>query len=351
MKKLAETLGNLKGADDKAAENCRRWLDTRMKPPGSLGVLEETAVRISGMTGTLFNEAKRRCHIVASADNGIIEEGVSSCPEEYTEIVSEAMLKKMAAIGILCETVKADLKLVDIGIKGKIKREYSNLKNEKVRPGTANFLKEKAMTREECIEAVEKGIKLIEKLSPEYDIFSNGEMGIGNTTTSSAILYSFTQGNIHEIVGRGAGLSDSGLQKKKEVIIEGCRKHGTTECDPIEVLSSVGGLDIAFMAGLYIGAAQCRKPMLIDGFISSVAALAAYRIEHKCRDYMIATHMSEEPGMKLVMGELGLKPFLDMNLRLGEGTGAVLAYPVIEGALEIVKKMRTKEEVYAIFGR
>lgn len=351
MNILEHTLNGIKGRDEKAVKGCERWLDSRMKPPGSLGVLEETAIKISGMTGSVFNEAKRRCHLIASADNGIVEEGVSSCPVEYTQIVSEAMLKRMAAIGILCNTVKADLKLVDVGIAGEIPRDYPNLLRKKVREGTQNFLKGPAMELKECIEAIEAGIETVVENAKEYDIFSNGEMGIGNTTTSSAVLYAFTKGDIHDLVGRGGGLSDEGLEKKKRIIVEACEKYGAHGLEPIEVLASVGGLDIACMAGFYLGAALCRKPMLIDGFISSVAALVAYRIEPKTRDYMIATHMSEEPGMKIVMEELGLKPFLNMNMRLGEGTGAVLAYPMIEGALEIVKGMKSVEEVYTIFGR
>jgi nicotinate-nucleotide--dimethylbenzimidazole phosphoribosyltransferase len=351
MNKLENTLARIKGRDTKAVKKCEDWLDSRMKPKKSLGALEEMAIRIAGMTGSIFNSVERRCHLVAAADNGIVKEGVSSCPVEYTKLVSEAMLKKMAAIGILCDTVKADLKVVDIGIAGDIPRDYPNLLRKKVKQGTNNFAEEKAMSVTECIRAIEVGIDCITINAKDYDIFSNGEMGIGNTTTSSAILYAFTGKDIHEIVGRGGGLSDEGLKKKKHLILEASERYGTLEMDVIEVLAAVGGLDIACMVGFYLGAALCKKPILIDGFISSVAALAAYRLNPKARDYMLATHMSEEPGMKIAMDELRLTPFLDMNMRLGEGTGAVLTYPMIEAALEIVKRMRTVEEVYDILGR
>ena len=351
MSKLEDTLARIKGKDKVAARKCEEWLDSRMKPKKSLGALEEIAISIAGMTGSIFNSVERRCHLVAAADNGIVKEGVSSCPLEYTRLVSEAMLQKIAAIGILCDTVKADLKVVDVGIAEDIPREYPNLLRRKIKQGTNNFMEEWAMSVTECVRAIEVGIDCITINAKEYDIFSNGEMGIGNTSTSSAVLYAFTGRDIHEIVGRGGGLSDEGLKKKKNIILETSERYGTQELDVIEVLAAVGGLDIACMVGFYLGAAMCRKPILIDGFISSVAALAAYRLNPKARDYMIATHMSEEPGMKTVMEELRLTPFLDMNMRLGEGTGAVLTYPMIEAALEIVKRMRTVEEVYNILGR
>ena len=275
---------------------------------------------------------------MASADNGIVEEGVSSCPIEYTKIVSEAMLSKVAAIGILCDTLDVDFKLIDIGIAGEIDREYPNLYRKNIKKGT-----------NECIKAIEVGISIVEE-NLDYDIFSNGEMGIGNTTTSSAILYALTGENLDLIVGRGGGLSDEGLMKKKKVIKEAVEKYGLFENDPIEILRCVGGLDIACMAGIYLGCAANSKPILIDGFISSVAALIAQNIVPETVDYMIATHKSEEPGMVVISKTLGRKTFLDMNMRLGEGTGAVLAYPIITSALEVMKRMKTPKEVYKILG-
>ena len=206
------------------------------------------------------------------------------------------------------------------------------------------------MTQEECIKAIMTGIELIkEKVETGYDIFSNGEMGIGNTSTSSAVLYSFTKGDIDKIVGRGAGLSDNGFIKKKKIIVESCEKYDTFNMDPIDVLAHVGGLDIACMVGMYIGAARYKKLMLVDGFISSVAALVACKIEPKIKDYIIATHMSEEPGMELVLKELGEEAFFNMRMRLGEGTGAVLAYPIIDCAIEVINGMKTPTAVYDLF--
>ena len=174
-------------------------------------------------------------------------------------------------------------------------------------------------------------------------------MGIANTTTSSAVLYALTKEDIEKVVGHGAGLSDEGLKRKKYIIKEACIKYNLFNENPIEILRCVGGLDIACMVGLYLGAALERKPMLIDGFISAVAALVATKIEPKVKDYIIGTHMSEEPGMKVVMNALGLKTFLHMEMRLGEGTGAVLAYPILKAAVKIPKIMKTRDEVYEIF--
>ncbi|ERT68094.1 MAG: nicotinate-nucleotide--dimethylbenzimidazole phosphoribosyltransferase [Cetobacterium somerae] len=348
MDRIKKIQNDIIGVDTEAIKECKKILDSRMKPEKSLGVLEDLAMKVAGITGQPLNELKAGCHFIASSDNGVIEEGVSSCPIEYTRIVSEAMLSSFAAIGILCKSLGIPLNLIDIGIKGDIPRNYENLYVKKIAYGTKNFSKEPAMSLDEVIKAILVGVEII-KEKKEYDFFSNGEMGIANTTTSSAILYALTKEDIEKVVGCGAGLSDEGLRRKKDVIKDACLKYDLFNKEPIEVLRCVGGLDIACMVGLYLGAALERKPMLIDGFISAVAALVATRIEPKVKNYLIGTHMSEEPGMKVVMTALDLKTFLHMEMRLGEGTGAVLAYPILKAAVEIPKIMKTKDEVYEIF--
>jgi len=348
LERLLKVQKSILEVDLKAMKSCEDILDSRMKPQKSLGLLEELAIRVAGITGKPLNDLRKGCHFIASADNGIIEEGVSSCPLEYTRIVSEAMLNSFAAIGILCKSLDIPLNLIDVGIKGDIPRGYSHLYLRKVAYGTKNFAQEPAMSLDEVLEAIDVGVKMI-KEKKEYDFFSNGEMGIANTTTSSAILHALTKESIEKVVGCGAGLSNEGLKKKKEIIKKSVEKYNLFNKEPLEVLRCVGGLDIACMVGLYLGAASERKPMLIDGFISGVAALMATRIEPKVKDYIIATHMSEEPGMKVVIKALDLKPFLDMKMRLGEGTGAVLVYPILKAAMNIPKVMKTKDEVYEIF--
>ncbi len=342
-------LGNISGLDEKSVQEAQDELNRKMKPQGSLGILEKIAIQMAGIYGFPVKGVEKKCHIVASADNGVIEEGISSCPLEYTQIVSEAMLNRIAAIGLLTKRLGVEFNLVDIGIAGDIPREYPNLYRLKVKKGTKNFYREPAMTREECLKAIQTGMDMIKDKGEGVTVFSNGEMGIGNTSTSSAVLYSFTRGDIDSIVGRGGGLSDSALVKKKKIIIESCEKYNTFEMDPVDVLAHVGGLDIACMVGMYLGCVKYRKLMLVDGFISAVGALAACRIEPLVKDFILPTHMSEEPGMKIVLNEIGKKAFLNMEMRLGEGTGAVLTYPMIDCALDVINGMKTPVEVYKLF--
>lgn len=350
MKRLEESLKEINILNRNSILNCEDILNRKMKPNGSLGVLEDILKQLSGIfDGNIADIKIKGCHIVAAADNGIIEENISSCPLEYTRLVSEAMLNNLAAIGIMCKTLDTDLKVVDVGIKTDIHKSYPNFYKTKLAYGTKNFFKEEAMTKEETVETIENGILMIEELEDKYDIFSTGEMGIGNTTTSSAILYSITKSSIDEVVGRGGGLSDESLERKKKIIFGSCIKYNTFQLEPIEILASVGGFDIAFLVGLFIGAARYKKLILVDGFISAVAALIACKLNPLIKNYILFTHMSEEPGMKLILDELQLKPFLFMNMRLGEGTGAVLAYPAIKSAVEIYKTMKTPEEIYQLF--
>ncbi len=349
MKEIKDILGEIEGLNIESVKLAQEELDRKMKPQGSLGVIEKIAIKMAGIYGYPVKNIDKKCHIVASADNGVIEEGISSCPLEYTRIVSEAMLNRIACIGLFTKRLGVEFNLIDVGIKEPIPRNYPNLYNKNVKKGTNNFYKEPAMSREECLKAIEIGIDMIKEKSQGVTVFSNGEMGIGNTSTSSAILYSFTRGDLDEIVGRGGGLSDSGLLKKKKVIKESCERYNTFDMDPIDVIAHVGGLDIACMVGMYLGAAKYRKLMLVDGFISTVAALAACKIEPKVKDFILLTHMSEEPGMKVALEELGEKAFLNMEMRLGEGTGAVLTYPMIDCAIDMINGMKTPAAVYELF--
>lgn len=346
---IRDIVGELDGVDTQSMSLAQKILDSKMKPQGSLGVLEDIAIKMVGIYGYPLDRVDKRCHIVTSADNGIVEEGISSCPVEYTRIVSEAMLNKIACIGLFCKRLGIEFNLVDVGIKTSIPREYPNLYNRNIKRGSNNFYLEPAMSREECIRAIQVGMDMIEEKSSGVTVFSNGEMGIGNTSTSSAVLYSLTQKDIDEIVGRGGGLSDEALYKKKRVIEEACKRYNTFEMDVVDIIAHVGGLDIACMVGMYLGTVKYKKLMLIDGFISAVAFLSAYRIEPKVKDFSLFTHMSEEPGMRVILEELGERAFFNLNMRLGEGTGAVLAYPLIDCALDILNGMKTPQEVYEMF--
>lgn len=350
MKRFQESLRDVTFLNKNSKRECKEILDSKMKPVGSLGVLEEIAEQLSGILPYDIKKIKRKgCHIVAVADNGIAEEKVSPCPVEYTRLVAEEMVNNIAPIGIFCQNLGVDLKVIDVGMKKSIPRKYPNFFISKVINGSKNFRKEPALTTNQVIDTIENGIFTIEELEEEYDVFSLGEMGIGNTTTSSAVLYSLTRCSLDEAVGRGSGLDDEALANKKKIIFESCIGYNTFQMTPTEILSYVGGLDIAFMVGLCIGCAKCRKLILVDGFISAVAALVACRLNPIIKNYLLFTHMSEEPGMKIILKELGKEPFLNMKMRLGEGTGAIFAYPMVWGAVDIYQKMKTPEEVYHLF--
>ncbi|NME36550.1 MULTISPECIES: nicotinate-nucleotide--dimethylbenzimidazole phosphoribosyltransferase [Fusobacterium] len=350
MKRFEESLREISFLNKNSERECKDILDKKMKPIGSLGVMEEIAEKLAGILPYNLKSIKRKgCHIVAVADNGIIEEKISPCPEEYTRLVTEEMVNGFAPISLFCKNLGVDLKVIDVGMKKSLSKKYPNFYISKVVNGSKNFRKEPALTVNQVIDTIENGIFTIEELEEEYDVFSTGEMGIGNTTTSSAILYSLTRCSIDDAVGKGSGAEGEILENKKRVIFESCIRYNTFQMNPIEILSHVGGLDIAFMVGLYIGAARYRKLILVDGFISAVAALIATKLNPIIKNYILVTHLSEEPGMKLVLKELGKEPFLNMKMRLGEGTGAVFAYPMIWGAVDIYEKMKTPKEVYDLF--
>ncbi len=345
---VLELIKNIKPINNLYAENAEKSLDEKMKPYKSLGIIEDIVIKLAGIYGYPLRQLSKKCHIVVSADNGIIEEGVSSCPVEYTSLVSEAMLNNIAAIGIFCKELNINLDVINVGMISDIKRQYPNYYNFNIRKGTDNFYKKRAMSLEEVFKSIKLGIDIINDRK-HFDIFSNGEMGIGNTTTSSAVLYSITKENIENIVGRGGGLSDISLINKKRIIKESCEKYNTFDMGIFEILSHVGGIDLCVMVGMYIGCALNKKLMLVDGFISGVAALAAVKLNPNIKNYILFTHKSEEPGMKTILKELKTTTFLNMNMRLGEGTGAVLAYPIIDCAIGVSNNMKTPDEVYKMF--
>lgn len=318
-------------------------LDKLAKPIGSLGMLEEIAVKISGMTGKQYNSFEKKATVVMAADNGVVEEGVSSCPQTVTTIQTLNFLKGFAGISVLSKHAGADIRVVDIGIGSDL--EYPGLINRKIRKGTSNMAKGPAMSREEAVKAIETGIEIVTQLVKEgYSLFGTGEMGIGNTSTGSAVVMSFLGCCAEAAVGKGAGLTEEGFENKKAVIKKAIVLNNPDPKDPIDVLSKVGGFDIAGMAGCFLGAAYHRKPIVIDGLISAAAALTAYRINPLVKDYLIASHCSEEPGYKLITNEIGIRPMLNLNMRLGEGSGCPLAFNIIEAAEAIISEMATLEE-------
>ncbi|HOM43370.1 MAG TPA: nicotinate-nucleotide--dimethylbenzimidazole phosphoribosyltransferase, partial [Bacillota bacterium] len=308
-----------------------------------LGKLEDIAVKISGITGKQKNRFDKKVTIIMASDNGVVEEGVSAAPQAVTALMTINFLKGVTGVCVLSKHAGADIRVVDIGVASDL--EYPGLINRKVRKGTSNMAKGPAMSKEEAISAIETGIEMVSQLVKEgYSLFGTGEMGIGNTSTASAVAMAFLGCSAEEAVGKGVGLTEEGYANKKSVIERAISINKPDPYDPIDVLSKVGGFDIAGMTGCFLGAAYCRVPIVIDGFISAAAALAAYRINPLVRDYIIPSHLSAEPGYSLVINEIGLEPLLDLNMRLGEGSGCPLAFNIIEAAEAIISDMATFEE-------
>ncbi|WP_314714148.1 nicotinate-nucleotide--dimethylbenzimidazole phosphoribosyltransferase [Leptotrichia wadei] len=386
-KLLFDTIKKIKPLDKNRMEEKEKELNSLLKTPKGLGKLEKLAIRLEGIDKNY--KPDKKMVLVMVADNGVEQEKVSKSKRVITQYVVEAMLNGKSSINALGMVYNADVKVVDLGID-----ESSDIKNEInlsgiiekkiIKSGTNNIAKEAAMTYEQAVKAIETGIEMVDEFVKDgYNLFATGEMGIGNTTTSSAVLKVFTDLPIDEIVGYGSGIDDKTLEHKKNVVKKAIQVNGllnffeksknaegkkkirkeqgnmdfeskinfenfkTEESQKIiiNVLAKVGGLDIAGMAGTYLGCAKNRVPVVIDGFISAVSALIAYKICPVSREFMIASHLSEEPGMKYIMKELNLEPMLFMNMKLGEGTGAVMMFPVIEGACNITKVVREYPDV------
>ena len=386
-KLLFDTIKKIKPLDKNRMEEKEKELNSLLKTPKGLGKLEKLAIWLEGIDKNY--KPDKKMVLVMAADNGVEQEKVSKSKRVITQYVVEAMLNGKSSINALGMVYNADIKVVDLGIDKssdiKNKINFKGIIDKKIMEfGTNNISKEAAMTYEQAVKAIETGIEMVDEFVKDgYNLFATGEMGIGNTTTSSAILKVLTDLPIDEIVGYGSGIDDKTLEHKKNVIKKAIQVNGlldffeksknakgkkkirkeqgnmdfeskinfenfkTEESQKsiINVLAKVGGLDIAGMAGTYLGCAKNRVPVVIDGFISAVSALIAYKICPVSREFMIASHLSEEPGMKYIMKELNLEPMLFMNMKLGEGTGAVMMFPVIEGACNITGVVREYPDV------
>ncbi len=341
--KLNEAIKLIEKPCEASMKNAKKRWDSIAKPLYSLGKLEGIIIKAAGFLGHNEMGFSKKCVVVMCADNGIVEEGVTQVSNEVTAIVAENMTCGKATINILSEKNGADVFVIDIGIA----REMDNDKiiNRKIMYGTKNFTKEPSMSRDQAIKAIETGLYFVKDLKEKgYNLIATGEMGIGNTTTSSAITACLLNKKAEEVTGRGAGLSDIALQRKTEVIEKSIALHNPNINDPIDVLSKVGGLDIAGLTGVFLGGAVYKIPVLIDGFISSVAALLAVKLCSDAKNYIFATHVSNEPAGKVLLEELDLPALLDLKMCLGEGTGAVMAFPIFDLALEVYHKMSSFEQ-------
>lgn len=343
MNDLHGMLRGIQGGYEDSRIKAKKILDNLAKPLGSLGQLEDIAIKLSGITGDISNPMKNRQLIVMSSDNGVVEEGVSCCPQNITVIQTINMIRGLTGVGVLAKHAGAKLKVVDIGINADV--DYPGLYDRKIRKSTWNISKGPAMTREEAIKSIEIGIRMVEEAVKEgVQILGTGEMGIGNTSTSSAIIMALSGYSADAVVGKGAGLTEEAFENKKRVISQALMVNKPDKNDPVDVLSKVGGFDIGGMAGCFIGAAYYRIPILIDGLISAAAALLAYKFNPLVVDYMFPSHCSAEPGYKIIMEELKLQPMLNLDMRLGEGSGCAVSFNILDAANEIITNMATFEE-------
>lgn len=328
--------------EDARQEAVRRW-DAVAKPLKSLGILEEIIAQMAAIFKTADVNIQKSAVIVMCADNGVVNEGVCQTGQDVTAVVTENMTKRNSSVCAMASVAGADVIPVDVGVSRPLSDGVINRCVR--RGGTRDMVLGAAMTKQECIQAIMAGAEIVSECKEKgYNLLATGEMGIGNTTTSSAVASVLLDKDVSEVTGRGAGLSSDGLKRKIEVITRALEINKPNPNDPIDVLSKVGGLDIAGLVGVFLGGASNHMPVLIDGFISSVAALLAVKISPYARDYQIASHVSKEPASRMVLSELGLKPFIHAEMFLGEGTGAVAAIPLLNMALAVYKGMPTFRE-------
>ncbi len=347
MRVLERVILNIKGLDAKSMEEAEIRQDTLTKPKGSLGRLEELSIRLAGIMRTPHPAINNRVIITMAGDHGVVEEGVTLYPQEVTAQMVNNFLRGGAAVNVLADHVGARVIVVDMGVSGKIDGYLNSpagteLVIKKVGNGTRNMVLGPAMSREEAFCSLEAGIEVVdEQVSKGMDILGIGDMGIGNTTASSAIASVFTGLDPIEVTGRGTGLDDGKLRHKIDIIDRALNINKPDPHDAVDVLAKVGGFEIGGMAGAVIAATAHRIPVVLDGFISGAAALIAAGIEPEVRNYLIASHQSVEAGHVHVLNYLKLKPLLDLNMRLGEGTGAALGISLAQAAAGILNKMAT----------
>src|SRR6266508_1962830 len=342
---LEEIIKEIKPLDESAMQTARARQNTLTKPRGSLGRLEELSIQLAGMIANPFPSMERRAVIVMAADHGVVLEGVSAYPAEVTPQMVLNFLGGGAAINVLARQAGARIIVVDMGVAADIDDPGAKLISHKMGFGTANLAKGPAMTPEQARESIQRGIEIAEaEIGRGVEILATGDMGIGNTTASAAIACALMNRNPEEIAGRGTGVDVDGLRRKIDVIARSLEINKPDRKDALDVLTKVGGFEIGGLVGVILASAASRKPVMVDGFISTAAAMLAVSLAPAARDYMIAAHVSQERGHKLMLEWLGLNPLLDLNLRLGEGTGAVLAFHLIEAAARILCEMATFDE-------
>ena len=325
------------------ADALNHWNDLA-KPIGSLGLLEKAVIKIAGLTKDENVRLDKRALFVLCADNGVVKEGITQADSEITAVVAEIIAYGKSAVCRMAHAAKTDVIPIDMGMLRKL--NAAKMIDSRIAPGTGNIATGPAMTREDALKAIETGISLVQKYQKAgYQIFCTGEMGIGNTTTSSAIAAVLLNKSAAEVTGRGAGMSDEELQRKVEVIERAVKVNCPDPNDVLDVLAKLGGFDIAAMTGIFLGGALYRVPVVVDGFISAVSALVASRLCPASVSAMLASHISAEPAARMVLDAIGLDPLICAEMRLGEGTGAIAALPLLDMALAVYHEMARFSEI------
>ena len=344
MDKIYETINSIKPLDERAMAEARRRQDNLTKPQGALGQLESLSVQVAGIRGDPRPQITHKVIFTLAGDHGVTQKGVSAYPSEVTPQMVYNFLRGGAAINVLARQVGARVIVADLGVASILER-HPQLKDKKVALGTRNMAEGPAMSRDEAFRSIEAGMELVEEeLTSGIDILGTGDMGIGNTTPSSAITAALTGVDVAAVTGRGTGLDEEGWNRKKKVIQKALEINQPNPKDPIDVLSKVGGFEIGGIVGLILAGARYRIPVVIDGFISGAAALIAASLSPQVKPYLIASHQSAEAGHKKILEQLGLIPLLNLNMRLGEGTGAALGIFLVEASLRILNEMATFTE-------
>lgn len=337
---LENLLKKIPPLDEAAMDLARRRQAELAKPPGSLGKLEELSVQMAGITGKLRNTVAEKHLLVFAADNGVVAEGVASAPQSVTLSQTVNLTRGKTGAATLCAHFGCGITVCDVGVNARIREE--KVLNRKIAYGTGNIARGPAMTRQQAVRAILTGAELAEQTPA--DVLGVGEMGIGNTTTSAAVLAVLLGVEPETVTGRGGGITDDSFQKKKRVIRQAIAINQPDPQDVVDVLSKVGGFDIAAMCGAFLGAAATRRPVVIDGLISAVAALCACRLCPAVRGYLVPSHASFEIGYRLAMEAMELEPMLLLGMRLGEGSGCPLAFSVLEAACAILNDMATFDQ-------
>lgn len=344
MSLLENISRNIYPLDKSSMEKAKKRLDRLIKPKGSLGKMEDICMQLAGIYEQKEFDTSKKVIIAFAGDHGVYEEGVAPDPQDITVLQFPNFTKGLCGVGVISKFVGADVVAVDVGIN--CDKRLEGVLDYKIRRGTSNMAKGPAMSREEAIRSLEIGIEVSEEcIKKDYKIIGIGEMGIANTTPSTAIVSVICGCKPEEITGIGAGLKKERLEHKAQVIKRAIELNNPNPTDGIDVLAKVGGFEIGAMAGVILGCSANRIPVVIDGFISYAAALIAYKINPKCKEYMIASHMSAEQGTQKALEILKLSPILNMDMRLGEGSGAALAFNIIEASNYTYKNMATFDEI------